>query len=125
MAFTYDPEQTSPVSGAPLSAIRFLLQDTIEAEAELQDAEINTVYLDTPDELTQPQRVALAAALCAEAIVTRYSRLASFSSGGTSVNYKDRYDHWRQTYQRLAAQARESVTGSGFSVAYQGRPATF
>lgn len=121
MAFTYDPERTSPSSGVPLSAIRFLLQDTIEAEAELQDGEINTVYLDTASGLPQAERVHLAAATLAGAIYRRYARQVSFSSGGTSIQAGARAELWRTVALELAS----VVEGSEPTVLYTSRPAAF
>lgn len=119
--FTYAPSQCSPAFGTPLSAIRFILQDTIEAEAELADEEISTAYLDTAEDLPQEQRVYRAAALLAGAIYRRYARQVSFSSGGTSVQAGARAELWRRVALELAA----AVEGSGSEVIYTSRPATF
>lgn len=121
MSFTYDPEQASPANGVPLSAIRFLLQDTVEAEAELQDGEIGSVYLDTPESLSQAERVYLAAASLAGALYRRYSRQVSFSSGGTSLQLGARAEQWRRVALELAAAAALEAP----EVSYSSRPAVF
>lgn len=121
MTFSYDPTQIHPATGQPISAIRWLVQDIIAGEAEMQDEEISALYNATPASASQLQRVYMAAASCAAAILTRYSREVDWSSNGTSVTASKRVEHWRALYEQLAAEARNLSLGEGLTVIDAGR----
>jgi hypothetical protein len=107
--FSYDPGQINPDTGQPVSAIRFLLQDTVEELAEFTDAEIVGVYQQTPSSHPQRVRVYYAAALLAEALYRRYSRDVSFSAGDLKVNYELRRQHWQLLANELAQTALRQI----------------
>lgn len=123
---SYSPSQIDPATGEYISAVRFLLQDTSTTAPELADEELTALYNAlSEDDYTQAQRVYLTAARAAEALWVRYSRQASFSSGGTSMELSKRAEGWKATVAHLASLAGLAVGDGPDTVTYQCRPATF
>jgi hypothetical protein len=126
LSATYDPEQIDPATGAVISAVRFLIQDTDTEAAEVSDEELTAISDALPaDDYTQAQRVYLTAYRLAEALWVRYSRQASFSSGGTSLDLTRRAEGWKATAAHLAGLASLMVGEGPEAVTYFCRPATF
>lgn len=94
MGFTYDASLASD-----RDRVRFLLQDTTNSTARpnlLDDGEIAWV-------LTVEQNVYMAAALCAEALSTRFRGLVSKSVGSLSLTYDKAAETWKAIADRLRA----------------------
>ena len=68
MAFTYVPANTASTNADYLSAVRWLIQDTDEATAELPDAEITAQYGQTNSDDSQQIRNFATALACAQAL---------------------------------------------------------
>lgn len=125
MSFTYSDSAISPTSGAVISAIRWIIQDTIEAEAEVQDEAITALYNDTDTTLTQEYRVYVTSSAIAQVIVRKYKKIADFSSGGTSVQAQKRAEAWQEVADRLSAQVAALVSESAINVISAYRPALY
>ena len=102
MAFTYVPANTASTNADYLSAVRWLIQDTDEATAELPDAEITAQYGQTNSDDSQQIRNFATALACAQGLERRYRKQASFSSGKTSVQLGERAQAWATVVDELA-----------------------
>lgn len=120
MSFTYNFDGDNTIAN-----IRFLLGDTTEEEAELSDEEITVIHGQTAETLSDSQRIVLAAAQLAEHIATKYSRQVNFRAGNTSIDTSKRYEHWKETASKLAAEAYASIEGGALSVVSVSRKSTF
>lgn len=118
MSFTYQPTMISPRTGTVVSAVRFIIADTIEDEAELQDEEINALHADTPTSETATMRVYLVSASAAHAVYRRYARMVDFSASGTSVQSSKRAETWRALADELT---RFVAVNTGTGVLYAAR----
>ena len=108
MAFTFFPSQIDPATGDPVSAVRWLIQDledTTDAPAEVSDEAIQALYDSLSTDLDQLVLVHRTGSLVATALWRRYSKQASFSSGGTSAQLGARAEAWRKVADDLAALA--------------------
>lgn len=107
MSFTYTAANISPANTVPdlVSPIRWLIQDTDSATAEVQDEEINGLLAGQDSLVSQLVKVYRVAAQTAQALARRYAKQASFSSGGTQVHYKERAEAWKTMAQELVALA--------------------
>lgn len=98
MAWTY--------SGDPASSekdyVRFLVGDTDTNDQLVQDEEIEAVLADEGN-------VSLAAAIIAEAIAGKYSRLADISVGKTSISYSQRAASYLALATRLRKQSKQKA----------------
>lgn len=105
MTWSYDDSLTDAKD-----QIRFLLQDTDEADPLLSDEGIG---LYVPGGSLGQATVTLAAAECARAIGAKFSRRAmSMSEGGTSTNWGDRAKRYFDLADQLkATDAETSATG--------------
>lgn len=92
-------------SGNPASntkdMVRFLIGDTITADQLLQDEEITAVLAGEPD-------VTKSAAICAESISAKYSRLADVAVGKTRISYSQK----SEAYSRLSDKLTSEVASS-------------
>lgn len=104
--FTYHASGIAPSGTDYVSAVRFIIQDTVDGVFELLDEEITALY-DTSAALygtTQDariQRVYYTALECAKALHHRYARQATFSSAGTSVQLGERAKYWSTVVDEL------------------------
>jgi hypothetical protein len=94
MSATYNPAQIDPATGDPISAVRWLLQDTDTSAADISDAELNAIYTTHDSALPQDLRVYRTGAALAQALHRRYAKQATFSSDGTSVQLSERARSW-------------------------------
>jgi hypothetical protein len=94
MAFSYDEDESHISSSDYVSAIRFALQDTVAAEVEFSDGEIDAQFAGTDDTQDQTVRNLRAAVKLARILQRRYAKQASFSSQGTSVQLLERAKFW-------------------------------
>jgi hypothetical protein len=127
MSYTYNETQAI-VSGAfYIDAVRFLVADTDVSDgantAELSDEIITAKYTETASGDTQVSRNYQTAIKCAEYLYVKYSKLASFTADGVTINYKDRADMWlrflnslRNTWLAVTCQQ---------PVIYASRPASY
>jgi hypothetical protein len=111
-----------------ISATRFLIQDTDVTVAEVQDEEITAIYTSTIELYgsatgVQEQRVYYTALQLAKALHRRYAKQATFSSGGTSVQLKERAEYWLNVVDDLAMKlATLTYNGSLFAVVGRNPP---
>ena len=107
MAFTYDAALTSSKD-----RVRFLLQDTTNttaAPAQLDDGEILWA-------LSTEANIYMAAALCADTMMTRARGLSSKTVGSLSLSWGSR---WQDVASRLRARGstHQNITAGGVLVA--------
>lgn len=82
-------------------AMRFLIGDTVEANALYQDEELEWL-------LTQESNIYLASAVACETVASRFRALAqSKSVGGLSISYGDRASQYAEQGRLLRVQAQE------------------
>lgn len=93
MAWTYSGDPAS----SNRDAVRFLVGDTLPADQQMQDAEIE--YL-----IVQHGTAQLAAAAAAEALVARYARKVDVTDGDTSLRFSQRADEYRELAKTLREQ---------------------
>src|SRR5690348_1999686 len=101
MTITYVEANAEASNNDYLSAIRSVIQDTVNAEAEFTDAEITAVYSATDDAQTQIVRNLRAAVTLSRILQRRYAKQASFSSQGTSVQLLERAKFWGSMVSEL------------------------
>lgn len=89
MSWSYEPELDNDIY-----IVRFLLQDTVEDRAELQDEEIE--YL-----ISAFGSAPLAALAAARTLYARYSRLVSRAVGDLRISYSDRVTNWANFITQL------------------------
>ena len=102
MAFTFVEANSASNNADYLSAVRWLIQDTDDATAELTDALITAQYGQTDPTKSQKIRNFVTALACAQALERRYRKQASFSSGKTSVQLGERAQAWAAVVDELA-----------------------
>lgn len=129
MAFTYVEANSNIDNTDYLSAVRFVLQDTVTAEQELSDAEITAQYGTTDSDDVQKVRNLTAAVLLARTLHRRYSKQASFSSQGTSVQLLERAKYWTTVIGDLEADLQLARMEAGDTdrggILYAGRQTAF
>ena len=108
MAFTYDVSTSR-------GRVRFLVQDTTDTTARpalLQDAEIDWV-------LTTEANLYMAAALCADALASRFRGTSSKSVGSLSLTYSS--EMWGEIAKRLRLRgsSHQVITAGGITIADQ------
>ena len=104
MSFTYVAANSGSTNSDYLSAVRFIIQDTDSATAEITDEEITAQYGTTSSDDEQEVRNYGAAYLVAVALERRYRKQATCSSGGTSVNYAQRAEAWALMVGEIATE---------------------
>jgi hypothetical protein len=129
MTATYLPTNIDPANAAGdiVSAVRWLIQDTDTALAEVQDEEVQALAMAQDAEVSQTLVVYRVAVQLATAMWRKYSKQASFSSGGTQVALKDRAESWKgvlDQLQGLAAAVEAQDSGSASMVVYGSRDRT-
>lgn len=107
MTATYVPANIDPqnVAADIVSPVRWLLQDIDLATPEVQDEEIAALVAGQATALNQLTKVYRVAAQMALALWRRYTKQASFSSGGTSVQLRERAEAWKEVSDQMAALA--------------------
>lgn len=106
MAFTYVAPTT------PRWKVRFLIQDTAADTAQLQDEEIDWLLSEAGGSVYR------AAASAAQTLASRYASDVDRSvsgAGGLSVSGSQRFAHYTQLAQQLAAQAGKKGRGVPFA----------
>ena len=93
MTFSYDPQLDTD-----LDVVRFLVQDTVSATAELANEEIT--YLLTT--YGSPEGAALAAA---RSLYAKYAKQVSKAVGDLRISYSDRAKAWSDLLGQLETQA--------------------
>jgi hypothetical protein len=124
MSFTYDPTKIATSDPTYISAVRFLVQDTDEATAEVSDEEITALYGQTSADDDQIVRTYATALAVATGLERRYRKQATFSSGGTSVQYGQRAEAWGVMVSEIADalfQATMQAAGGSGGVLVAGR----
>jgi hypothetical protein len=124
MPITFDAANAAPDNEDYLSAIRWLIQDTDDASAEVADAAITAHYIFTNADDPQIVRNYETAVKIAQALERKYRKQATFSSGGTSVNLRERAESWGVAVSDLMAELHaERMKAEGLSggVLYAGR----
>lgn len=104
--FTY----VSPTT--PLWKVRFLIQDTNSALAQLHDEEIDWLLTEAGGNVYR------AAAACAQALASRYAADVDRSvsgAGGLSVSASQRFTQYTQLAAQLTAQAAKKGRGVPFA----------
>lgn len=102
MSFTYASANIAADSEDTVSAVRWLIQDTDSAAAEIADEEILALYGRTSG--TQAARTLATALAAATGLERRYRKQATFSSGGVSVQLGARAAAWAAVVTDLAGQ---------------------
>jgi len=99
MSFTYsgDPANSNR------DAVRFLIQDTDQADYFLEDAELDWL-------ISEESTVKAAASRAAKAIATQFARLADTDIESVSVKYSQKQRQYLQMATRLEI---EAASGSG------------
>lgn len=108
--FSFDPSMIAASGGDYISATRFLIAETTEP-SEISDEMITALFVATAstigtDTNVQAARVYQTASDVAHYLYTLYSKQASFSSGGTSVQLKERAEQWGKLATDLSYQTR-------------------
>jgi hypothetical protein len=109
MAWTYSGDPASSTK----DAVRFHVQDVIEADPQVNDEEIE--YLLT----SESSDVLRAAARTAETIAAKYARQVDKSVGGLSLSAGRRQEHYMTLAQNLWSKSK-TVGGQGLPVPYAG-----
>ena len=125
MAFTFVEANSASNNADYLSAVRWLIQDTDEATAELADALITAQYGQTDSTESQQIRNFATALACAQGLERRYRKQASFSSGKTSVQLKERAEAWAKSVDELAMELfslRQNAAGRSGGLISVSRP---
>lgn len=128
MSFTYVAANIAPDDEEFVSVVRWVVQDTDEATAEVTDEEIEALYSSTPASDLQIIRNLHTALLVALALERRYRKQATFSSGGTSVQLGARAEAWAEVVTQIeAALSDERMKALGMSpgVVQFGRSASY
>ena len=129
MAFTYVEANTNSDNADYLSATRFAIQDTVEAEAEFSDAEITAQYGTTSTSDVQKVRNLTTAFILARILHRRYAKQASFSSQGTSVQLLERAKYWEGLMTDIESDLRIARVEAGEidrgGILYAGRETSF
>ena len=127
--FTYTEANSSASNADYLSAIRASIQDTVEAEQEFSDDEITAQYSETDSSATQKVRNLTASVALARLLHRRYSKQASFSSQGTSVQLLERAKYWQSLVSDLSDDLRIAQMEAGNvdqgGILYAGRTTNF
>lgn len=100
MAFTYTADLSEP-----RDYVRFLLGDTIEGRAFLDDGEIESALL------LKGNNVFKSAHLCAKNILAQMLRQGSFRSGSTEKSRAESLKYWREHINYLSELAAASIDG--------------
>jgi hypothetical protein len=95
MTFTYTGRPGTATIAGRLDAVRFLIGDTVEAEANMQDEEIYFLLDQEADSVWG------AALLGADTMKTKYADLASYSVGDLSVQYGQQVQHWESVAKSI------------------------
>ena len=103
MSFSY----TAP-GVSDKDTVRFLLQDTVEAEHMLEDAEIDYAISKW---LPIWGTLEFVASTLAETIASRYAREASYSADGVSISLGPVGDQYRQLAAQLRSQHKSLLVG--------------
>lgn len=124
MSFTYTEANSATTNADYISAVRALIQDTDSATVEITDERITAIYSTTSSDDTQEVRNYATAVKAAQDLERRFRKQASYSSGGTSVQLKDRADSWALVVDVLASELFEATmraAGRSGGVVYAGR----
>ena len=116
MGFTYT---VASIATSDLFKVRFLLQDTTNTTARpnlMDDAEINWV-------LTTEANVYMAAALCADALASRFRGTASKKVGNLELRYS--HEYWDGVAKKLRARGSSHQVISAGGVYVADRDASF
>lgn len=101
MSFSYDETQIDPNGVYYIDVVRFLVNDTVEATADLSDELITALYNITSATSSQILRNYQTAVAAQEYINNkRANNIQSFSSGGTSITYNQSNLNARLSYLR-------------------------
>lgn len=128
MSANYDPTKIATSDTTFISAVRWLIQDTNMAAAELSDEEITALFNQTSTDDTQSVRTYATALAAAQGLERRYRKQASFSSGGTSVQLGERAKAWGQMVSELAEAYNTEIAkaeGRSGGILYGGRGPMF
>lgn len=109
MTWTYDLKQ---LATSPLYQVRLAIGDTIAADQQLQDEEIDQNIADLGN-------VWSAAAMCCRNLAAQYARLVSQKSGQSALNWSDRskaYAAMAENYEARAAAMVGAAYAAGTSV---------
>ena len=121
MSFSFNASHIAASGvGNQVSAIRWLVSDITEP-SEVSDEIIVALYAATEASLSQTTRVYTAAYQVAEYLYKDYSKKASFSSGGTSINYADLAQRWHKVLQTLGETLQTLTTRNTMNVVYARR----
>jgi hypothetical protein len=106
MTFTYSGRPGTDTIAERLDAVRFLIGDTVEASANMQDEEIYFLLDQEADSVWG------AAALGADTMMTKYADLASYSVGDLSIQYGQQVAHWKSVSDSIADRRSLDVSGA-------------
>lgn len=89
MAFTYNGADITNYTSGYISAIRFLINDTVESNAQLSDEELTALYNDIVDTWIDDtyKQLVYRTAISAAQYLQSNNNVKSWSSAGTSVTY--------------------------------------
>ena len=121
MSATYNPSNIAASGTDYISAVRWLIQDTDTTVAQISDEELTALYGTMPSTDSSDTRAYKTAVAAAKGLYTRYMHQASFSSGGTSVQLKERAENFRTIVADLEYKLLELQNGSAgmiYSVRY-------
>ena len=93
-------------SASTRDAVRFAIGDTLTADQQLTDEEIDYV-------LTFKSTVIGAAISCCDGLIARYSRLVTQGVGSISVSYSDRIRQYKELLARLRLRGPAAIPFAG------------
>ncbi len=128
MSFSYNEELSDVGNAEIISSVRFILQDTIQDEAEFSDEEITAQTTDINTELSQKSRNLTVALTLARALTRKFGRQASFTSGKTQIDALGRAKYWRTIEKDLESDLQLALLADGAGlggVLYAGRTSTY
>ncbi|MBK9944211.1 MAG: hypothetical protein IPP13_21635 [Kouleothrix sp.] len=129
MTASYGSNGIAPDSADCISRVRFLIQDTDDATAELTDEEIITIFESTSEDESNTVRNYRTAVHMVKALHRRYAKQASFSSGKTSVQYQARAKYFETVVEDLQSELMAALVADGYidqgGVMYAGRSTSF
>ncbi len=90
MSFTYTNTAIGETSTDYISFTRFTLDDKDSTAYEIEDEEITALYNQTLTSYSQIYRNYSVVIACGDYLLVKYSKQATFTSGGTTVQYSER-----------------------------------
>jgi enamine deaminase RidA (YjgF/YER057c/UK114 family) len=120
MSFTFSASGIVASGTDYISFVRWKLDDINASAYEIENEAITALYTEVGAQIDQATRNYLTAIKAGNYLVTKYTKMASFSSAGTSVQLRERAEAWKQRIAELSFEMLQ-YTNVG-SVIYPYRP---